>query len=122
VKKLALLLATVIVCVGSPPEGKWEGAAPGMDGNPAKTTFEFQVDGEKLKGNVILSSGTSYAIQDGTVAGDDIRFYITVPMGRDTKLIYTGKVQGDEIRFTREMEGMGRKVEFIAKPVPTSRQ
>lgn len=116
-KKLAILLATAIACAGSPPEGKWVGEAPGMDGSPAKTTFEFQVDNDKLKGSVILSSGTSYAIQDATVSGDDIRFYITVPMGRDTKLIYTGKIQSDEIRFTREMEGTGRKVEFTAKPV-----
>lgn len=116
-KKLAVLLVTAIAWAASPPEGKWVGEAPGMDGSPAKTTFEFHVDGDKLKGNVILSSGTNYPIQDGTVAGDDIRFYIVVPMGRDTKLIYTGKVQGDEIKFTREMEGTGRKAEFTAKAV-----
>jgi hypothetical protein len=117
VKKLVFLLATVLAYAGSPPDGKWTGEAPGMDGSPAKTTFEFQVDGDKLKGNVILASGTSYPIEDGTIAGDEIRFHITVKMGRDTKLVYTAKVEGDEIKFTREMEGTGRKVEFTAKPV-----
>jgi len=116
-RTLAIFLAVGIACCGAPPEGKWEADAPGMGGNPDKTTFEFQVDGDILKGNVTLASGTSYAIENGTVSGGDISFHIIVKMGRDTKLIYTGKVQNDEIRFTREMEGMGRKVEFTAKPV-----
>jgi hypothetical protein len=115
-KSLAIcLLWTSTLALAASPAGKWTADTPGMSGNLEKTTFDFQVEGNKLSGSVIFASGNSYAIQDGSVQGDDLSFHITVKMGRDTKLIYTGKLAGEEIKFTREMEGLGRRAEFTAK-------
>jgi hypothetical protein len=37
------------------------------------------------------------------------------PGGNDFKILYKGKVKGDEIAFTSEREGSGQTREFVAK-------
>jgi hypothetical protein len=74
--------------------GKWTAQVPGRDGQPQETTFTFTVEGDKLTGAV---SGRQ---------GDTI------------KQLYKGKVSGEEIKFTRSVEGgQGNRppVEFTAK-------
>jgi hypothetical protein len=112
------LFCTSVLALAAAPAGKWTADTPGMSGNLEKTTFDFRVEGDKLSGSVILASGNSYAIEDGSINGDDLSFHITVKMGRDTRLIYTGKLAGEEIKFTREMEGIGHRVEFTARRLP----
>src|SRR6266850_4424 len=55
-------------------------------------------------------------ISDGKVDGDDISFAQVMEFnGNQVKLLFTGKVAGDEIKFTRQREGGDRKQEFTAK-------
>ena len=117
-KRLGLVFLLIVATVGmaraADVTGRWTAQTPSMGGGTATATFQFRVDGKTLSGTVTMSSG-KYPIKDGTVDGDTVRFYVTVAMGRDVKFVHTGTVAGEEIRFTRELEGMGRRSTFVAK-------
>ena len=94
--------------------GKWFAQVPGRQGT-VQTVFTFRVDGTALLGTVSNPQGET-AISQGRINGDEISFVvIRNPGGNETKLVYRGKVAGDQIKFTREVQGGGQPQEFIAK-------
>jgi hypothetical protein len=99
--------------------GKWTAQVPGRGGNTSENTFVFKVDGAKLTGTMDSGRGGPVEITDGKTSGDDISFVVVRNFGgNDFKITFKGKVSGDEIKFTRTMEGMDNApppVEFTAK-------
>lgn len=64
-------------------------------------TYTFKVDGNKLTGTAKSENGTSQ-IAEGTVNGDDVSFVENMDFqGMPLRIVYKGKVSGDEIKFTR---------------------
>ena len=111
----ALVLAGTLALQAADITGKWTAQVPGRDGQTRETTFDFKVDGEKLTGTTTTPGG-DVPISDGTVKGDDVAFNVSMSFnGQDVKIIYKGKVAGDEIKFTRQREGGDRVTEFAAK-------
>ncbi len=108
-------LAVVIVAAlqAADVTGKWVAQVPGRDGQTQEQTFTFKVDGEKLTGSVSGPRG-DVPITDGKISGDDLAFTIVV-QNNEVKLLYKGKVAGDEIKFTRQREGRDQTQEFVAK-------
>ena len=96
--------------------GKWTAETPGRDGQTMTNTFNLKADGSTLTGTVSSMRGEQ-EISDGKVDGDDISFNVVVKMqGNEMKMVYKGKIEGDQIKFSREREGGGgRKQEFVAK-------
>lgn len=95
--------------------GKWTGAVPTRDGGTRESTFNFKQDGEKLTGTMTGPQG-DIELKDGAVKGDDISFNVALSFnGNDVKLIYKGKVAGEEIKLTRTREGADQKQEFTIK-------
>ena len=99
-------------------DGKWTAQVQGRGGQMQETTFNFKADGEKLTGTVSGMQGET-PIAEGTIKGDDISFTQTFEVqGNKIKLIYKGKLAGDEIKFTRVREGADQPPrEFTAKRV-----
>ena len=69
-------------------------------------TYTFKVDGGKLTGTAKSDNG-SVQITEGAVNGDDVSFvenltYMDMPL----KIVYKGKISGDEIKFTRTILDM----------------
>jgi len=94
--------------------GKWVAQVQGQGGQTRETTFNFKVDGGKLTGTVSGMRGEN-PISGGTVTGDDISFTVALSFNcNDIKMNYKGKVSGDEIKFTRTVEGRPPQ-EFTAK-------
>jgi hypothetical protein len=111
---LALALTTTSAFAAD-VAGKWTAQVPGRDGQTRETTFNFTPAGEKLTGTVSGRNGDN-PIVDGTVKGDDLAFAVSVSFGgNDVKLLYKGKVAGDEIKFTRTREGSDQGQDFTAK-------
>ena len=76
-------------------------------------TFDFHVDGAALTGKVTSPRGDSDII-DGKMEGDNLSFSQVVSFnGNEMKINYTGKVDGDSIKFTRTV-GERPAVEFTA--------
>jgi hypothetical protein len=95
--------------------GKWMGQVPTRDGGTRESTFTFKQDGEKLTGTMTGPQG-DIELKDGAVKGDDLSFNVVLSFGgNEVKLIYKGKVAGDEIKFTRQREGEAETREFTLK-------
>jgi hypothetical protein len=100
------LLCFTLVAAAADVSGKWTAEAPGRNGTPQVTTFEFKAAGAKLDGNVTTvrqGNPMTTPITEGKVDGDSISFATTMTMqGNEIKLTWTGKVKGDTIEITRE--------------------
>ena len=96
--------------------GKWTAQVPGRGGQTRETTFTFKAEGNKLTGTVSGMQGDN-PISDGKIDGDNISFTVALSAGgNEIKLLYKGKVAGDEIKFTRTREGGDQPgQEFTAK-------
>jgi hypothetical protein len=104
--------------------GKWTADVPGRNGNTQTITFDFHVDGSTLTGKVTTMRG-DMDISNGKVDGDNISFDQVMNFnGNSMTMSYTGKADGDTIKFTRAMAGGGGgngggggrpPVEFVAK-------
>jgi hypothetical protein len=108
VKILAILTVVFVLALvaawAADVTGKWEAEQAGRDGTPTKTTFAFKVAGTTLTGTVTNPQG-EVTISEGKVEGDTITFVTVRKFGEnEMKQTWTGKVSGDEISFTRQMQ------------------
>ena len=94
--------------------GKWTAQAQGAD-----ITITLKVDGTALTGTLDNSMAGPTDIKDGKIEGDTVSFYVVRKINEnDMKITWTGKVAGDEIKFTRKTEGGmggGNPEEIVAK-------
>ena len=97
--------------------GTWTATFDTQVGNQ-KYTYTFKVAGNKLTGKAKSEFAmTESEITEGTVNGDDITFvenlnYQDMPL----RIVYKGKIAGDEIKFTRTILDMFME-ELVAKRV-----
>jgi hypothetical protein len=120
-RKLNLTFLVVVACLfalaasAADVSGTYVAQVPGRNGT-METTFKLKADGDKLTGTVVTQRGEA-EIKDGKVAGDTISFSQTFERGGNSMtILYKGKVEGNEIKFTREVQGgQGRTAEFTAK-------
>ena len=79
-------------------------------------TFTFKVEGEKLTGKAKSAfANAETEITEGVVKGDDISFVENlVYEGMPLKIVYKGKISGDEIKFTRNVAEIADEP-FVAK-------
>ena len=68
-----------------------------------KYTYEFHVEGNKVTGTATNDRGPT-TITEGKLDGDTITFVEPLSFnGNDIRIEYTGKINGDEIKFTRKV-------------------
>ena len=96
--------------------GKWTAQVPGRDGQTRDVTFNFKTAGDKLTGTMSGRQG-DVEITDGKVKGDEVSFNVKMSFqGNEMKMVYKGKLSGDELKLTRTREGSDRPpAEFTAK-------
>ena len=113
-----VVFAAITAALAANVDGKWVAQVAGQGGQTREVTFTFKAEGEKLTGTVSGRQGDT-PISDGTIKGDDISFTQSFEVqGNAVKLIYTGKVSGDEIKMTRKRDGSDQPAaEFTAKRV-----
>jgi hypothetical protein len=105
---VGILILTVFIASAWAADvaGKWIAEAPGGQGT-AEITLIFKVAGTTLTGTLDNSQMPgAIEIKDGKIQGDDISFHLLRKFGEnEMKIVWKGKVTGDEIHFTREIEG-----------------
>jgi opacity protein-like surface antigen len=81
-------------------------------------TYTFKVVGNKLTGKAKSELAmTETDLTEGTVNGDDISFVENLNyQGMPLKIVYKGKIAGDEIKFTRTILDMFME-DLVAKRV-----
>lgn len=85
-----------------------------------KYTYHLKQDGEKITGKANSDIGgekREVELKDGKITGDQISFYETFDyQGNSIRIDYTGKIAGDEIKFTRKVGDFATE-ELVAKRV-----
>jgi hypothetical protein len=117
-KKLVLAgLAAAFAIWAADPTGKWTADYEGPQGNKVHTSITLKAAGEDLTGSVEGMRGGETEISNGKVKGDDLSFIVVREwQGRQLKMIYHGKIEGNVIHFTVSREGgEGRSREFDAR-------
>ena len=98
-------------------DGKWAGEVQGGRG-PQQITVTLKADGGTLTGSITGGRGGEVAIKEGTISGTTLKFKST-QMGRgggEINMSWSGTLKGDEIAFTRTIEGgQGQSQEFTLK-------
>jgi len=120
IRKIAVaVLFLTFGCIGALAadfNGKWSAEFDTQIG-VQKYTYEFHVDGAKLTGKAINEERGATEIQDGKIDGDNITFVEVIDFnGNEIKITYTGKIEGDEIKFTRQV-GEFATEQIVAKRV-----
>lgn len=101
----AVLLWAAMAAFGADVTGKWTASFDTQIG-PQNYTYDFKVDGGKLTGTAKSANGESQ-LTEGVVGGDDISFVETLNyQGQALRIVYKGKISGDEIKFTRNVADM----------------
>lgn len=89
-------------------DGKWIAKVAATQGQEdSEITLTFKADGKKLTGtlNNSLMPG-DIEIQEGKIEGDKVSFSLSRNFGQsDMKVVWKGTLAGDEIKFTRGIEG-----------------
>ncbi|HXA75726.1 MAG TPA: hypothetical protein VNV41_01220 [Candidatus Acidoferrales bacterium] len=112
---LILVLALAMSALAADITGQWTATFNTQVGEQ-HYTYTFKVDGEKLTGTAKSDNGTT-EIENGTVKGDDVSFVENLDyQGQKLAITYTGKISGDEIKFTRDVAGAAKE-DLVAKRV-----
>lgn len=116
----ALVLLTMTSAWAADVAGKWTGKIPGAQGQPeSDVTLVFKVDGSTVTGTLNNSQMPGdVEIKEGKTSGDDVSFSLMRMIGQtETKVLWKGRISGDEIRFTRSTEGAagGAPTEIVAR-------
>jgi autotransporter translocation and assembly factor TamB len=110
-----LLTAFCAVALAADFNGTWKASIESQVG-VQNYTFTFKVEGEKLTGKAKSEFAmTETEISEGTVKGDDISFVENLNYdGMPLKIVYKGKISGDEIKFSRNVADIADEP-FVAK-------
>jgi len=111
-----VMALTALVAAQGSVNGTWSGEVQGRQG-PQTLTLSLKADSGKLTGTITGGRGGDVMIEEGTIAGDALKFK-TKQMGRGGEIIFnwTGTLKGDELAMTRLAEGgQGQKQEFTMK-------
>jgi hypothetical protein len=96
--------------------GTWKGEFDSQIGEQ-KYTYVFKVDGTNVTGTATgeREMGTNtVAITEGTINTNELTFVESLKFGdNDLRIEYTGKVNGDEIKFHRKVGDVAEE-DFVA--------
>jgi len=91
---LALLAAAAEV------SGTWKGAFD-FNGDSVPVTMNLKTAGGTLTGTVEGLPTSPAEVHDGKVDGNNVTFWVNTDyQGQTYKLVYKGKIEGDQIQFT----------------------
>jgi hypothetical protein len=112
----ALLLGLMLLAApafAADVDGKWAGSLETGNG-PVNVAFDFKADGTTLTGTTSGPDGSSLAIKNGKIDGQNITFNVTLDLGgMPFELNYKGVVSPADIKLTIDI--MGMPLEFVVK-------
>ncbi|MGE3310537.1 MAG: alpha/beta hydrolase [Limisphaerales bacterium] len=123
--KSHLIALTLLCCAGrlldaAELTGQWKASFDTQIGKQSYV-YDLKADGEKITGkatgDINGSNQRTVEVKEGRLAGDVVTFVETFDFqGNEVTIRYTGKLAGDEIRFTRKVGDFATE-EFAATRV-----
>jgi hypothetical protein len=99
--------------------GKWKAEFDTQVG-VQKYVYDLKVESGKLTGKASferMGQKGEVDLKEGKVTGDDVSFVEALDFqGNEISITYTGKIAGDEIKFTRKVGDFASE-DFVAKRV-----
>ena len=97
--------------------GQWAATAVG---NNVTVTLDLTVAGNVVTGAILNPQSGPAEIRDGKLEGNNISFHVLrTANNATTKILWQGTIEGEEIHFTRSVEGApGPAMQVIAKRAP----
>jgi hypothetical protein len=95
---IAMGFCLAVSCFAADVTGKWTATTQSPDGQEMQISFNLKQDGDKLSGTVEGPMG-QMPISEGKLDGDAISF--TVEMN-EMKIVHKGTVSGDEMKLKVE--------------------
>jgi len=94
--------------------GKWTATAVG---NNVAVTLDLKVAGNVVTGAILNPQAGPAEIKDGKIEGNKISFHVVRTANNTTnKILWQGTIEGEEIHFTRSVEGAtGPAMQITAK-------
>jgi len=115
VTAVALMALSAFLLVAADPAGTWKGSLD-FNGTAVPLTFNLKTDGAAVTGTIDGLPTEATAIKEGKVDGDSITFWcMTDYQGMPIKLVYKGKIAGDQISFTMGTEDGSWSADLVAK-------
>jgi hypothetical protein len=118
----------ILVFAGSllagPIDGKWQfetktAEGKGKGGKTVSTVLDLKAEGSKVTGQVSASAGKrnrSADIVDGKLDGNRVSFTtVEKTKKKEVKLLWSGVLEGDQLKLTRMKEGRKRGTDVLAK-------
>jgi hypothetical protein len=95
-----LLFCLAAMAAAADVNGAWKGAFE-FNGESVPVTLNLKNGGDKVTGNVEGLPTSPAEIHEGKLQEDNITFSVDIVyQGSPVKLVYKGKVSGDQIQFT----------------------
>ena len=116
---VAAFLCATSLAASTALDGKWSAEIQprGKKAPQSATsaTLNLTSDGKQINGSVLLGK-KAVPVQEGKLEGSHFSF-VTVRKGKkgETRLVWTGTLEGDQIHGTRAKEGGKRGANFVAK-------
>ena len=94
--------------------GKWTATAVG---NNVTVTLDFAIADNVVTGAILNPQSGPAEIRDGKIEGSSISFHVLrTANNATTKILWQGTIEGEEIHFTRSVEGApGPGMQVVAK-------
>lgn len=104
--------AAIAAAAAAGIDGKWVGKVGESD-----ITFQLKAEGEKLTGTLENAAAAgAVEIKEGKIKGNDISFHIVRTLNEaETKVEWTGKLAGDELKLQRGAVAGNAVAEVVAK-------
>ncbi len=114
---LVFLLTSATANAAADPNGTWTWTFTTQGGQEIESLLELKQEGENLTGLLRRPGRDSLDIKDGTFKNDEVSFNtVRERNGEKFTVKYKGKVDGDEIKGTVEVEFGGQTRSFDWNP------
>jgi hypothetical protein len=112
---LVLMLLAVAVLPAADITGTWKGSFD-FQGSQVPISLQLKGDADVLTGTITGLPTDPAEIKDGKIKADQVTFWVSVDYeGSTYKVVYSGKIAGDEIHFSMGTEDGSWGTDLVVK-------
>lgn len=114
-KALTLISVALLslAAMAADASGTWTGTFHTREGGAFETNLVLKADGNTLTGTWQQGNNDEIQIENGKISGDTVTWTITRGTGeKQRKINYTGKINGNSMHVTSQVEGATRTQEL----------
>lgn len=98
---VCLVILLCVTLLGAAIDGQWKTTIKGDHGRSFEEVLDFKVEGAKLSGTFSRGKEDKNPIEDGSVDGDKVKFFVTMVAinGDRARCKFEGTLKGDALEL-----------------------